>query len=253
MKVSIITICYNSIETIEDTLKSVLSQDYKDIEYIIVDGKSSDGTLEVIKKYSSQIAKIVSENDKGLYDALNKGISIATGDIIGFLHSDDLYYDTTVLSRVVRNFLNSDVDSVYGDLIYVKRNNPDKIVRYWESKPYSHGLFLKGWMPAHPTFFVKKSIYHSYGNFNLELKSAADYEIMLRFLHKHKISTTYLPQVLIKMRVGGKSNVSLSNRLKANREDRQAWKINGLKPSIFTLFRKPLSKIPQFYRKRKRK
>ena len=248
MKISIITICYNSAETIEDTLRSVTSQDYADVEYVIVDGASKDNTLEIVNRYRDKITTVISEKDKGLYDALNKGIAVCTGDVIGILHSDDIYASSSVLSRVMKEFTDPAVDGAYGDLHYVDRENTDKIIRNWKSGPYREGLFLKGWMPPHPTFFVRRELYQKFGVFTTELRSSADYELMLRFIHKNKIQLSYIPEVLVKMRVGGKSNVSWKNRIRANREDRQAWKMNGLKPGLFTLIRKPLSKIFQFLR-----
>lgn len=245
MKVSIITTTYNSAETVEATIRSVLSQDYRDIEYIIIDGRSSDSTLEVVGKYKDRIAKIVSEKDDGIYHALNKGISLATGDIVGLLHSDDFYVSNNVISKVVAA-IEKGADSVYADLQYVNRDNTDKVIRHWKSGKYRDGIFLAGWMPPHPTFFLKRECYEKYGMFNTVLRSAADYELMLRMLHKNKITTSYIPEVLVKMRVGGKSNASLINRIKANKEDRMAWKLNGLEPGLLTLTFKPLSKIRQF-------
>jgi glycosyltransferase involved in cell wall biosynthesis len=249
MKVTIITVCFNSTSTIEGTIQSVLSQDYTDIEYLIIDGVSTDGTLEKIQKYKHQIAGFVSEKDKGLYDAINKGILMAKGDLIGLLHSDDIYQGPDVISQVVKELKASHAESLYADLLYVDKFDLNKVSRFWKSKPYKQGLFQEGWMPPHPTFFVKREVYNRLGLFNLTLKSAADYELMLRFLHKNKISVSYLPRVIIKMRVGGKSNVSFWNRLIGNREDRKAWEINGLKPGLFTMIRKPLSKISQFYKR----
>ncbi|MCW3102600.1 MAG: hypothetical protein JWO09_1040 [Bacteroidetes bacterium] len=247
MKVSIITVCYNSASTIESTILSVLSQDHKDIEYIIVDGLSKDNTLQVAEKYSSRISKIISEKDDGIYFAINKGIALATGEIIGILHADDFYTDDKVISKIVKAFSEQKTDTVYGDLQYVDREDTSKVKRHWSSGGYTHGLFFKGWMPPHPSFFVLKKCYDKFGVFNTTLRSAADYEMMLRLLHRYKCSTTYIPEVLVKMRVGGKSNVSLSNRIKANREDKKAWLLNGLKPGMFTLIRKPLSKLGQFF------
>ncbi|OFY84489.1 MAG: glycosyl transferase [Bacteroidetes bacterium RIFCSPLOWO2_12_FULL_35_15] len=247
LKVSIITVCYNSAETIENTIQSVLEQDYKNIEYIIIDGKSSDTTLQIIDKYSSRISKVISEKDDGIYFAINKGIATATGDIIGILHADDFYTNEQIISKVVNKFQEKHVDTVYGNLQYVDRIDISKIKRNWISGDYKEGLFLKGWMPPHPTFFVQKNCYEKYGVFNTSLRSASDYELMLRLLHKNKCSTVYIPEVLVKMRVGGKSNVSLLNRIKANREDKKAWLLNDLKPGIFTLFLKPLSKLRQFF------
>lgn len=247
MKVSIITACYNSSETIRATIESVLSQDYAEIEYIIVDGQSKDNTLHIVNQFSSRIAKIISEKDDGIYFALNKGLSLATGDVIGFLHADDIYADTEVILKVVERFKTSNAEAVYGDLQYVDRKDTSKVIRNWKSGEYKDGMFRKGWMPPHPTLFLKKSVYDKFGNFNTTFKTAADYELMLRMIHKHKISVTYLPEVLVKMRVGGVSNVTLKNRYRANREDKRAWTINGLKPGMFTLIRKPLSKLGQYF------
>ena len=221
MKVSIITIAYNSAETIEDTIKSIVTQNYSNLEYIIIDGGSTDKTLSIVDKFKDSITTIVSEPDKGIYDAMNKGVQNATGDIVGILNSDDIYADNKVVSRIVEAIGNK--DSIYADLVYVDRDNTDKVTRYWKSGKYRKGIFKKGWMPPHPTFFIKKSCYDQYGTYNLQLKSAADYELMLRMLHKHNISVAYLPEVITKMRVGGQSNVTLLNRLKANKEDKLAW------------------------------
>lgn len=246
LKVSIITVCYNSAETIDNTIRSVISQDYNNIEYIIVDGQSTDNTLHIIEKYKNQIAKIISEKDEGIYYAINKGIAAATGDIIAILHADDFYTNNQVIYSVVKTFNQKQSDTVYGDLQYVDRIDTQKIMRHWKSGEYKDDLFVKGWMPPHPAFFVRKSCYEKYGGYNTYFKSAADYELMLRFLHKYKCTTAYLPEVLVKMRVGGKSNITLWNRIKANREDKKAWLINGLTPGMLTFILKPLSKIRQF-------
>ena len=247
MKVSLITIAYNSAETIEDTIKSIIAQDYSNIEYIIIDGGSSDKTLSIVDKFKDSITTIISEPDKGIYDAMNKGVQNATGDIVGILNSDDIYADNKVVSSIVEAIGNK--DSIYADLVYVDRDNTDKVTRYWKSGKYRKGIFKKGWMPPHPTFFIKKSCYNQYGNYNLQLKSAADYELMLRMLHKYNISVAYLPEVITKMRVGGQSNVTLLNRLKANKEDKLAWVINDLQPGPLTLIMKPVRKIGQFFKK----
>ena len=247
MKVSLITIAYNSAETIEDTIKSIVAQDYSNIEYIIIDGGSTDKTLSIVDKFKDSITTIISEPDKGIYDAMNKGVQNATGDIVGILNSDDIYADNKVVSSIVEAIGNK--DSIYADLVYVDRDNTDKITRYWKSGKYRKGIFKKGWMPPHPTFFIKKSCYNQYGTYNLQLKSAADYELMLRMLHKYNISVAYLPEVITKMRVGGQSNVTLLNRLKANKEDKLAWVINDLQPGPLTLIMKPVRKIGQFFKK----
>ncbi len=250
MKISIITITYNSAQTLEDTLKSVTSQDYPNLEYIIIDGKSKDTTLQIVDKYKSGIAKVVSERDKGLYDALNKGIKHATGDVIGMLHSDDLYANESVISSVMKKFAEDpSIEGVYADLVFVNRNDTNKSMRVWESGTYQEGDFLKGWMPPHPTFFVRKEVYEKFGGFNTELKLSADYELMLRLIHKNNIKLAYLPQVIVKMRMGGVSNVSFFVKLKANLEDKLAWKLNGMKPNFSTIIMKPLRKIKQYFKR----
>ncbi len=246
MKVSIITSCFNSEKTIEDTIQSVVSQTYPNIEYIIIDGKSTDKTLEKVNNYRDKITKVVSEEDKGIYDALNKGINIATGDIIGFLHSDDIFAHSNVIENIVEMFQKTETSAVYADLHYVSRENTKKIIRNWKSGDYKYGMFLNGWMPPHPTVYIKKDIYNQFGIFNLDFKTAADYELMLRFFHKHKVKLTYLNEVTIKMRVGGESNATIKNRINANKEDRKAWKINNIKPRFYTLWFKPLRKMYQY-------
>jgi glycosyltransferase involved in cell wall biosynthesis len=247
MKISIITVCRNSEETIEHTLRSVLAQEDIDLEFIVIDGGSTDSTMKIIGNYSENISTIISEKDNGMYDALNKGIALASGEVIGILHSDDFYASSQILSSVIRAFVSDGIDAVYGDLQYVAKENPDKIIRNWIAGPYTDGLFLKGWMPPHPAFFARRRCYEKFGRFNTEFKTASDYELMLRFIHKEKIKLAYIPLVLVKMRVGGKSNLSIANRIRANREDRLAWKINGLRPGFFTLSIKPLSKLKQFF------
>jgi glycosyltransferase involved in cell wall biosynthesis len=247
LKISIITITHNSAKTLEQTILSVLEQTYLNIEYIIVDGLSTDSTINIIEKYKNKISKFISEKDNGLYDALNKGIDMATGDIIGVLHSDDFYIDNSIIEKYANTFIKNHSDAVYSDLFYVDRDNPNKIIRKWKSGNYKPTSFLHGWMPPHPTFFVKKNIYDKYGKFNLELKHSADYELMLRFIHKHNIKINYLHEFTIKMRIGGQSNASIQNRIDANKEDRKAWLINGLKPRFYTTYLKPIRKIFQYF------
>jgi glycosyltransferase len=248
MKVSIITSVWNNKNTIEDAIKSVLSQNYSDIEYIVVDGASSDGTVEVIKKHEDKISIFVSEKDKGIYDGLNKGVELATGDIIGFLHSDDIYADENIISEVVEAFEKNNTDSIYGDLVYVDKEDTNKVFRYWKSGDYSFKKLTNGWMPPHPTFFVKKEFYDRYGKFDLSFGIAADYDFMLRMLGKYKITTSYLPKVLYKMRVGGASNRTIKNIIQKSREDIKALKNNNI-GGIHTIVMKNLSKIPQFLKK----
>ncbi|HWK05451.1 MAG TPA: glycosyltransferase family 2 protein [Puia sp.] len=245
MKISIITATYNSAATVKDTLISVRQQDYPDVEHIIVDGQSSDNTLEIISGFP-HIAKVISEKDKGIYDAMNKGVALATGEVIGILNSDDIYTHPSVLSTVARAFADTKVMTCYADLQYVHPDNLNRAIRTWRSGPFKRKNFYNGWMPPHPTFFVRKEVYEQVGLFNLDLRSAADYEIMLRILLKHGINSHYIPQVIVKMRAGGMSNASFGNRLRANKEDRLAWKLNDLRPHFFTLYMKPIRKITQF-------
>lgn len=245
MTISIITATYNSAATIRDTLDCVSSQTYQDIEHIIVDGRSTDKTLDIVAAYP-HVAKIHSEKDNGIYDAMNKGVGMATGDIIGILNSDDMYTDELVLQKVAEAFADPNVMTVYADLQYVDQDNPEKIIRTWKTGNFNKKRFYYGWMPPHPTFFVRKEVYEQVGLFNTSLRSAADYELMLRVLVKYGMSVAYIPHVIVRMRTGGMSNASLRNRLLANREDRMAWKINGLQPYFFTLYMKPLRKIPQY-------
>ena len=245
MKISIITATYNSAATVKDTLDCIRQQDQPDIEHIIVDGGSTDSTVEIIKSFP-HVAKWASEKDKGIYDAMNKGIGLATGDVIGILNSDDIYTGPSVLSTVARAFANPAVRTAYADLQYVHADDMDKVLRTWKTGRFDKKNFYYGWMPPHPTFFVRKEVYEQAGLFNISLQSAADYEIMLRILLKHGVPAHYIPGVIVKMRAGGMSNASLWNRLRANKEDRLAWKLNGLRPYFFTLYLKPLRKIPQF-------
>ena len=249
MKVSIVTPTYNSAKTIVDTILSVNKQDYANIEHIIIDGGSKDNTLELIRNTPNRVKKIISEPDKGIYDAMNKGVALATGDIVGILNSDDFYNSNDVIAKVVKTFQEGEYEGVYGDLEYVDARNTNRVVRYWESKAYKEGLFKKGWHPAHPTFFVQKEVYDKYGNFNLKYKIGADYEIMLRFIEKNRIKVAYIPETLVKMRVGGASNQSIKNIIKANIECYNAWKDNGLSILPFVFILKPLSKTLQYLRK----
>ena len=248
MKVSVITSVYNNKETLQDAIDSVLNQTYKDIEYIIIDGASSDGTVNIVKSYGDKISKFISEPDKGIYDGLNKGVSLATGDIIAFLHSDDVYADETVIERVVKEFVDN-LDGVYGDLIYTPKNDTSKVIRYWKSKDFDVSLLKKGWMPAHPTLFLRREVYEKYGKFDLDFKIAADYDFMLRVLSAG-INVQYLPHVLYKMRVGGESNKSIKNIMLKSKEDLKALKKNNI-GGIGSLLVKNLSKITQFIKKEK--
>lgn len=247
MKISIITITFNAAATIRTAIESVLSQSYPTLEYLVVDGGSTDGTLEILKEYGTKI-QWVSEPDKGIYDAMAKGVARASGEIIGMVNADDFYPDNQVVQRVADTFLaNPELDAVYGDLHYVDAKDEAKVVREWVGGEYKKELFLCGWMPPHPTFFLTKKAYLTYGSYNPIFKSAGDYELMLRMLYKYELKAKYIPHVQMKMRTGGVSNVSLRNRIRANNEDYQAWILNGLTPKWYTRFAKPLSKIRQWF------
>jgi len=245
MTISIITATFNSEVTVRDTLRSVSSQDYKHVEHIIIDGLSKDNTLSIVQEFP-HVKEVLSEKDDGIYDAMNKGIARVKGDIVGILNSDDLYATPKVLSLIAEVFERTGCDAIYGDLLYVDQSDINKVIRYWKSGPYKPGAFKWGWMPPHPTFFVRRELYKKWGGFDLRLTTSADYELMLRFIHKHNIKLEYIPTILVKMRMGGVSNNSLSNRLKANSEDKLAWGFNNLHPFWFTLYLKPLKKITQF-------
>ena len=246
MKISIITATWNSEETIEDTLRSLNTQDYPNIEHIIVDGGSTDATLDFVRRHGDRVDLIISEKDNGIYDALNKGIDAATGDVIGFLHSDDLYANQKVLSRIAHEFSNDATDATYGDLDYVLQANINKIVRSWVSGGFDRSKMKNGWMPPHPTFYMRREHYVDLGGFNLKYIISADYDSMLRYLWKNKLNPSYIPEVLIKMRLGGKSNNSFSNILKKTTEDKKVMVENGIGP-FRGLLGKNFSKIPQFF------
>lgn len=249
MLFTILTAVYNNKPHIEECIQSVLSQDYDQIEHIIIDGGSNDGTVEIINKYQDKISKFISEPDEGIYYALNKGIKAASGDVVGLLHSDDMFYDEHVISKIAELFKKTNTDSVYSDLVYVYKDNPDKILRYWKAGEFNYNSLKMGWMPPHPAFFVKKNIYDKFGGFDTSYKIASDYEIVLRFLAKHKISSSYLPEVTVKMRTGGASNKSISNIKHKSQEDYKALKAAGFSLPAFTLFWKNLRKVPQFFNK----
>jgi len=246
LKISIITVCYNSAKTIGDTITSVASQSYADKEHIVVDGNSSDSTMDIVRA-ASNISRFVSEPDKSVYDAMNKGLVLATGDVVGFLNSDDFYVDDTVLAQIAEVFSDSEVDACYADLIYVDKKDTNKIVRYWKSRTFVPGLFEDGWMPAHPTFFVRRGVYEELGGFDLDYKIQADFELTMRFLEIYRIKSVHIPKILIKMRVGGVSNNSIVNIIKGNIEAYKACKKNHLSISLLFNIKKIASRIPQFF------
>jgi glycosyltransferase involved in cell wall biosynthesis len=245
VKISIITVCFNSASTIRDTFESILKQTYSDIDYIVVDGNSRDETVSVIKEYEQKFngrMRWISEPDNGLYDAMNKGIKMATGEIIGVINSDDCYASDNVLMQVVDTIICKNTDSCYGNLLYKRKNKP---YRYWRSG--SQEPFKLGWMPPHPTFFVRKKIYEKYGLFRLDCGINADYELMLRFLEKEKITTFWINELLVIMKVGGISNRSVFSRIESFKNERKGWKVNNLRPYFFTLFLKKIRKISQYF------
>lgn len=248
IKISVITATWNSEKTVGDTIRSFVSQDYPNTEYIIIDGASSDSTLDIVRSFGNHIDYVISEKDKGIYDALNKGIKLATGDIVGFLHSDDVYASETVLSEIAGKFDQNQIDAVFGDLDYVAKSDPLRIVRRWKSGQYVREKMRNGWMPPHPTFYMTRSCYDKFGGFDLNYCIAADYDSLLRYLWKNNISAEYIPEVLVKMRVGGESNRSIGNIVRKTLEDRRAMIANGL-PCVRALIGKNFSKVPQFFKR----
>ncbi len=248
MKISIITAVYNRADTIAEALDSILAQSHEDIELIVIDGASSDGTSELLASRAAEIDVLVSEKDKGIYDALNKGLSLATGDVVALLHADDLFADNNVLARIAAEFSGDDPDGVYGDLVYVKKTDTTAIVRYWVAGQMTASSLVQGWMPPHPCLYLKRAIYQQYGMFNCAYEIAADYDFMLRVLRSGELKLTYLPFVMVKMRIGGVSNRSLGNLWKKSREDLRALRENRV-GGILTLARKNFSKLPQFFGK----
>lgn len=253
MKVSIITVTLNSITTINDCINSVKQQKYNNIEHIIIDGGSTDGTLSLLESKKDQFAILVSELDKGIYDAMNKGINIATGDIIGFLNSDDFYANENVISKIITLFEKNDsLEGCYSDLIYTDQFDITKTIRYWKSSEFRSGLFSKGWSPPHTTFFVRNSIYKKFGCFNLNYQISSDIDLMMRFLEIHRINVQYVPEIWIKMRIGGASNKSVRSIINQNLEVLNALAKNNL-PSNFLIFSifKIISRVKQFFQKPK--
>lgn len=251
MKISIVTATYNSVATLADCIESVNRQSHPDIEHVIVDGGSRDGTAALARSLARRSSQVSSERDEGIYDALNKGIARSTGDVVGFLHSDDFYPDAEVLADVAAAFSSPDVDAVYGDLQYVSKHDTAVVVRHWRSRPFAPALLKKGWMPPHPTLFVRRAAYDRIGGFDRRFSISADYHSILRLFQERGFRGVYLPRVLVKMRVGGASNRSLSNIVRKSREDLTALretKVGGW----WTLAQKNLSKLPQFFSGRRR-
>lgn len=248
MKISVITVVFNGAGTIADCLASVARQTHPDVEHIVIDGGSQDGTVGIVRANAAGITKFVSEPDQGIYDAMNKGLALATGEAIGILNSDDIYADEKVLADVARRLEDSGADSCYGDLVYVRKRDTNDVVRYWKAGDYRRENFRNGWMPPHTACFIRKALYDRHGNFNLSYRIAADYDLLLRFLYKHGISSAYIPRVLVKMRVGGHSAGTVKSIVINNLECYQAWERNGLRINPFRMLLKPLSKILQLRR-----
>ncbi|HET9058223.1 MAG TPA: glycosyltransferase family 2 protein [Chitinophagaceae bacterium] len=252
MRISIITVVYNRVETIEAAIKSVLSQEYEDIEYIVVDGGSTDGTLSIINKYLDHIHQFITEKDEGMYDALNKGIKLATGDIIGVLHADDRFASTDVINRIVTAYNeNKFIDAVYGDIAFVNNSNPLKVVRYYSSSIFKPALLTWGFIPAHPTFFCKRTCFQKFGMYKTDFEIAADYELLLRFFKVHKINAKYLPFRFTNMNLGGKSTNSLLSTIKINREIVRACRENNVNTNYVKLYIRYFYKLKEFLMKEK--
>jgi glycosyltransferase involved in cell wall biosynthesis len=246
MKISIITVVFNGEKFLANCIQSVINQSYTNIEYIVIDGASTDSTTIIIEKYRSKIHHFISEPDKGLYDALNKGLNLATGDVVGILNADDVFADNDVIEKVANTFAqNPDVEGVYGDLNYLNADN-GKIVRKWISKCSTYNDLANGWMPAHPTLYLKKNLFNKYGNYSLQFGSAADYELMLRFLYLQQIQTVYLHILMVNMRLGGVSNKSLKAIILAFYYDYKALINNKIPNPLLAVLKKKLMKISQF-------
>lgn len=245
MKITIITATYNSISSIRDTYESIASQDYKDIEWIVIDGASTDGTIEYLKSNEFKIAQLISEKDNGIYDALNKGLQLATGEIIGFLHSDDIFASHTTISSIAKMFTEKKIGGVYGDLEYVNRKNSNEVIRKWKSNDFNSNYLMKGWMPPHPTLFLKKEIYEKFGGFDDSMKISADYDFILRIMKDPSIYYHYFPSVITKMKIGGASSSILNFRQKIL-EDLLALRKNKIDYPYSVILRKNLSKVSQF-------
>jgi glycosyltransferase involved in cell wall biosynthesis len=249
MKFSLITITLNSSDTVCHSVTSVYNQSYPDIEHIIIDGVSTDGTLEKIHSVPNRITRVISEPDCGIYDAINKGILNSTGDIIGLLHSDDEFGSATIIEEIAGRFAENSPDIIYGDLIYVSAEDNDRIIRYWKSRRFERNRIRKGWMPPHPTMFIRREVFMKYGLYDIKYRISSDYDIMLRLMQKAEIKFDYLPKVITKMRLGGVSNKTLKNLIQKSSEDYRIIRKNQIPGPILVLIRKNLGKLNQFYSK----
>jgi glycosyltransferase involved in cell wall biosynthesis len=248
LTISVITAVFNRVDTIGQALESVRTQTWQGVEHIVIDGSSTDGTLQVIEEHRQRLAVFVSEPDGGIYTALNKGLALASGDVIGIMHSDDFYADNAVLERVACAFSDPLVGGVYGDLDYVARGDPSRIIRRWRAGVYTPYRLAWGWMPPHPTLYLRRSVMAKWGGFDTSMRIAADYDLMLRYLGRAQVRLAYIPEVLVKMRVGGESNRSLSHVWRKSREDYIALRRNRV-GGVCSLVWKNLSKVPQFFRR----
>lgn len=247
MKVTIITVTHNSVLFLADCIESIIAQDHHDIEHIIIDANSTDGTVELLKHYDQHIAHWISEPDKGMYDAINKGMALATGSVIGLLNSDDKLASETVISDIVNCFKTNQADAVYGDLVYVEKFNMQNIIRYWRGNSFKRFRFNYGWMPAHPTFYVRTNLIKELGGYEIHYYTAADYEFMTRYLYRFRINACYLPKLIVRMRAGGQSNKNLNIRVRANRRDYLAMKENKIPFPFAVSILKPIIKLHQYY------
>lgn len=245
LRISVVTAVFNRASTLDECLRSVQAQHWPEIEHILIDGGSTDGSMDIVRRHRHHLAHVVSEPDKGVYDALNKGLAAASGDVVGFLHTDDAYTSAQSLDAVAHAFENPAVDAVYGDLVYVSKDDTSRVVRYWQAGTFQRQRLTQGWMPPHPTFYARRSVYARLGGFDTRYRIAADYENMLRLLWHGQVQPAYIPQVLVRMRMGGVSNNSLSNLLRKSREDYAALRQNGI-GGLQALLLKNVTKLPQF-------
>ncbi|MDE6490833.1 MAG: glycosyltransferase [Muribaculaceae bacterium] len=245
MKISVVTVAFNSSRTIGDTIRSVLSQTHPDIEYIVVDGLSTDRTMDIVRQFQPEFKgrmRWISEPDRGIYDAMNKGMAMASGDIIGLLNSDDIYQDENVLADIDSYMSRHNADIAYGDMVFVSPNNPDQIIRTWQSSQHRPGAFFKGWHPAPPTFYVRRTVFERLGGFDTSLDVSADFELMLRYIERQRVSNIHIPRVLVRMRYGGESTGSISKIILGNRNVLKAFRLNGYRVPRFYLLRRLLPK-----------
>lgn len=249
MKISIITVCYNAEAHIDETLRSVVMQDHRDIEHIVVDGGSTDGTMAKVQRYREVLAQVVSDQDKGVYDAMNKGLRLATGEVVAFVNAGDMIARRDVLTAMAKEFALDNADVIYGDALMVDPEDITKVKRFWKGGDYDRENFRKGWMPPHLGTYIRRSAYQRLGLFREDLKVSADYELMFRFLYKHRLRARYVPRVLVRFRLGGVSNRSIAHVWRANLEVFKAWKLNGEQVSPLIVVRKPISKLWQYFKR----